>query len=240
MSVLDAGGGVRHLSGGHPLARRAAGPREDRGRVARADRRLPRRPGRRRGHRPDPADRRRWPRPHRFSVTFGEPLTFPEHRGKAGKGKARREVTDAIMDGDRRAVRPGEGRLGCDASTSRPLGPDSVGKLAVQVAVSAARPRRATASTAPASADVGGADLAAQPLAHPDDEAHGHAGAAELLQLGVHVDDVAVARREPATRWVLATTRYSTPLARSGRPSPRRRRPTRSSPPRRPTRGSAR
>jgi 1-acyl-sn-glycerol-3-phosphate acyltransferase len=40
----------------------------------------------------------RWPRPHRFSVTFGKPLTFPEHRGKAGNGKARREVTDAIME----------------------------------------------------------------------------------------------------------------------------------------------
>ena len=39
-----------------------------------------------------------WPRPHRFSVTFGEPLTFPEHRGKAGNGKARREVTDMIME----------------------------------------------------------------------------------------------------------------------------------------------
>jgi 1-acyl-sn-glycerol-3-phosphate acyltransferase len=39
-----------------------------------------------------------WPRPHRFSVTFGRPLTFPEHRGKAGNGKARREVTDTIME----------------------------------------------------------------------------------------------------------------------------------------------
>jgi 1-acyl-sn-glycerol-3-phosphate acyltransferase len=39
-----------------------------------------------------------WPRPHRFSVTFGEPLTFPEYRGKAGNGKARREVTDRIME----------------------------------------------------------------------------------------------------------------------------------------------
>jgi 1-acyl-sn-glycerol-3-phosphate acyltransferase len=39
-----------------------------------------------------------WPRPHRFSVTFGKPLTFPEHRGKAGNGKARREVTDTIME----------------------------------------------------------------------------------------------------------------------------------------------
>lgn len=40
----------------------------------------------------------RWPRPARVSVTFGKPLTFPEHRGLAGKGKARREVTDAIME----------------------------------------------------------------------------------------------------------------------------------------------
>jgi 1-acyl-sn-glycerol-3-phosphate acyltransferase len=40
----------------------------------------------------------RWPRLHRFSVTFGEPLTFPEHRGKAGNNRARREVTDRIME----------------------------------------------------------------------------------------------------------------------------------------------
>ena len=39
-----------------------------------------------------------WPRPHRFSVTFGEPLTFPEYEGKAGNGRARREVTDRIME----------------------------------------------------------------------------------------------------------------------------------------------
>ena len=39
----------------------------------------------------------RWPRPRRVAVTFGKPMTFPEHRGLAGKGKARREVTDAIM-----------------------------------------------------------------------------------------------------------------------------------------------
>ena len=39
-----------------------------------------------------------WPWPHRFSVTFGEPLTFPEYRGKANNGKARREVTDRIME----------------------------------------------------------------------------------------------------------------------------------------------
>ena len=43
-----------------------------------------------------PIGARYW-RPHRFSVTFGTPLTFPEHRGQAGKGKARREVTDQIM-----------------------------------------------------------------------------------------------------------------------------------------------
>jgi 1-acyl-sn-glycerol-3-phosphate acyltransferase len=38
-----------------------------------------------------------WPRPHRFSVTFGQPLTFPEHKGKAGNNRARRDVTDRIM-----------------------------------------------------------------------------------------------------------------------------------------------
>ncbi|GHE12070.1 lysophospholipid acyltransferase family protein [Klenkia taihuensis] len=38
-----------------------------------------------------------WPRPAKVTITFGEPLTFPAHRGLAGKGKARREVTDAIM-----------------------------------------------------------------------------------------------------------------------------------------------
>ena len=40
----------------------------------------------------------KWPWPRRFSVTFGKPLTFPEYRGKANNGKARREVTDRIMD----------------------------------------------------------------------------------------------------------------------------------------------
>jgi 1-acyl-sn-glycerol-3-phosphate acyltransferase len=39
-----------------------------------------------------------WPRPHRFTVTFGEPLTFPQHRGQAGRNRARREVTDTIME----------------------------------------------------------------------------------------------------------------------------------------------
>ena len=27
-----------------------------------------------------------WPRPHKLYVTFGEPLTFPQHRGQAAKG----------------------------------------------------------------------------------------------------------------------------------------------------------
>jgi len=40
----------------------------------------------------------RWPRPHKVSVTFGAPLTFPEQRGLAGKGRARREVTDTVME----------------------------------------------------------------------------------------------------------------------------------------------
>jgi 1-acyl-sn-glycerol-3-phosphate acyltransferase len=39
----------------------------------------------------------RWPRPHRISITFGEPLTFPEQRGQAGRNQARRVVTDRIM-----------------------------------------------------------------------------------------------------------------------------------------------
>ncbi|HEY4626399.1 MAG TPA: 1-acyl-sn-glycerol-3-phosphate acyltransferase, partial [Blastococcus sp.] len=40
----------------------------------------------------------RWPRPRRISVTFGQPLMFPEQRGQADKGKARRVVTDRIME----------------------------------------------------------------------------------------------------------------------------------------------
>ncbi len=40
----------------------------------------------------------RWPRPHRVSVTFGTPLTFPEYRGQAAKGRPRRDVTDRIME----------------------------------------------------------------------------------------------------------------------------------------------
>jgi 1-acyl-sn-glycerol-3-phosphate acyltransferase len=39
-----------------------------------------------------------WPRPHRFTVVFGKPLTFPEYRGKAGSNRSRREVTDTIME----------------------------------------------------------------------------------------------------------------------------------------------
>ncbi len=39
-----------------------------------------------------------WPRPHRFTVVFGKPLTFPEHAGQAGKNRSRREVTDTIME----------------------------------------------------------------------------------------------------------------------------------------------
>jgi 1-acyl-sn-glycerol-3-phosphate acyltransferase len=41
-----------------------------------------------------------WPRPGwgQVSVTFGEPLTFPGQQGMAGKGRARREVTDQVME----------------------------------------------------------------------------------------------------------------------------------------------
>jgi 1-acyl-sn-glycerol-3-phosphate acyltransferase len=38
-----------------------------------------------------------WPRPHRCTVVFGRPLTFPEHAGQAGRNRSRREVTDTIM-----------------------------------------------------------------------------------------------------------------------------------------------
>jgi 1-acyl-sn-glycerol-3-phosphate acyltransferase len=40
----------------------------------------------------------RWPRPHRISITFGQPLTFPEQRGLAGRNQARRVVTDRVME----------------------------------------------------------------------------------------------------------------------------------------------
>jgi 1-acyl-sn-glycerol-3-phosphate acyltransferase len=39
-----------------------------------------------------------WPRPHRVSITFGAPLTFPEQHGQAGRGPARRVVTDRVME----------------------------------------------------------------------------------------------------------------------------------------------
>jgi 1-acyl-sn-glycerol-3-phosphate acyltransferase len=39
-----------------------------------------------------------WPRPHRISIAFGKPLTFPEQRGQAGRNQARRIVTDRIME----------------------------------------------------------------------------------------------------------------------------------------------
>jgi 1-acyl-sn-glycerol-3-phosphate acyltransferase len=39
-----------------------------------------------------------WPRPHRITIAFGEPLTFPAQRGQAGRNAARRVVTDRIME----------------------------------------------------------------------------------------------------------------------------------------------
>ena len=40
----------------------------------------------------------RWPRPRKISITFGRPLTVPEHSGQAGNGRARRAVTDQVME----------------------------------------------------------------------------------------------------------------------------------------------
>ena len=57
-----------------------------------------------------PIGARYW-RPHRFSVTFGKPLTFPEYRGKAGNNRARREVTDRIMEAI--AELSGQEKAGC-------------------------------------------------------------------------------------------------------------------------------
>lgn len=37
------------------------------------------------------------PRPARVTITFGEPLAFPELAGQAGSARARRTVTDAVM-----------------------------------------------------------------------------------------------------------------------------------------------
>ncbi|MEI4272529.1 lysophospholipid acyltransferase family protein [Klenkia sp. LSe6-5] len=39
-----------------------------------------------------------WPRPAKVHITFGEPLTFPEQRGQARRGPARRVVTDRVME----------------------------------------------------------------------------------------------------------------------------------------------
>jgi 1-acyl-sn-glycerol-3-phosphate acyltransferase len=58
----------------------------------------------------------RWPRPRRVSVTFGPPLTFPEHRGQAGRGKARRAVTDQVMEAI--AALSGQEKAGWGAGSS--------------------------------------------------------------------------------------------------------------------------
>jgi 1-acyl-sn-glycerol-3-phosphate acyltransferase len=59
-----------------------------------------------------------WPRPHRFTVVFGKPLIFPEHRGKAGNNRSRREVTDTIME----AIAELTGQEKAGWGTPRPVG----------------------------------------------------------------------------------------------------------------------
>jgi 1-acyl-sn-glycerol-3-phosphate acyltransferase len=62
-----------------------------------------------------------WPRPHRFSVTFGQPLTFPEHKGKAGNNRARRDVTDRIMEAI--AELSGQEKAGWGGPSDRAISP---------------------------------------------------------------------------------------------------------------------
>ena len=57
-----------------------------------------------------PIGARYW-RPHRFSVTFGEPLTFPEHRGQGRQRPGPAGGHRPDHGGDRGPDRPGEGRL---------------------------------------------------------------------------------------------------------------------------------
>ncbi|MGY1608157.1 MULTISPECIES: lysophospholipid acyltransferase family protein [unclassified Geodermatophilus] len=63
----------------------------------------------------------RWPRPHRVSVTFGPALTFPEHRGQAGRGRPRREVTDRIMEAI--AELSGQEKAGWGQQRTSPVAP---------------------------------------------------------------------------------------------------------------------
>lgn len=55
-------------------------------------------------------------RPHRASVTFGEPLRFPQYAGQSARGRPRREVTDAVMN--EIAKLSGQDRAGWGAAAS--------------------------------------------------------------------------------------------------------------------------
>ncbi|SDY16282.1 1-acyl-sn-glycerol-3-phosphate acyltransferase [Modestobacter sp. DSM 44400] len=59
-----------------------------------------------------------WPRPHRVSITFGTPLTFHEQRGQAGRGPARRVVTDRVMEAI--AELSGQEKAGWGTTTAAP------------------------------------------------------------------------------------------------------------------------
>ena len=100
---------VRHLPRGHPLARRPALQGAHRGGLARPHRRRARRAGG-----PVGTDRVQpvgasFPRLARVRVAFGRPI-YPASFAGLPAGKARRLLTDEVMDAIAALVRPGTGR----------------------------------------------------------------------------------------------------------------------------------
>ena len=115
-----------------------------------------------------------WPRPRRVLGHVRAAADLPRVPGQGGQrqGPARGDRRD--HGGDRRALRPGEGRLVSGSARAEP---------SVESRPDVVRPgRRPTA----VGRHVGVADDAADPVPHADREADGHARATELLGLGVH------------------------------------------------------
>ena len=94
---VEARRGVRHLPGGHPLARRPALPRSHRSRLARTHFGRRRDPGGADRHATTAAGGLETARTSaRITVEFGAPLDLSAH-GAASSGRARRKATDEIM-----------------------------------------------------------------------------------------------------------------------------------------------